>query len=339
VVNRGRATPLVTVIIPTHDHASTLDLAIGSVLTQSVDSLELVVIGDGVGDDTRDVMAGLADPRIRFVDEPKTPSRAELTRHRVLKSAASNFACYLGDDDVMLVDHIETMVATLQDVDFAHPLPIYIAADGTFAVHPTDVGNAACRNWHLKPEHNAISLTGVAHRLDAYRRLPAGWREPPEGWHSDHFMWAQWFRTPGLEFATGRRLTVLKFEASLRVGWTPARRRAELVEWIDRSADPGFDAWLHTQVVAALQESSSTFRLLYSDLLDMARGQQAQAESTLSASIARISELEGDLATLQGLHDEQQELRRALSATRTWRLHDRITLSRPLTWAQRRRGR
>ena len=46
------SSPAVTVIIPTHNHPGPLAFSIASVLQQSFEDLSLVVIGDGVGDDT-----------------------------------------------------------------------------------------------------------------------------------------------------------------------------------------------------------------------------------------------------------------------------------------------
>jgi hypothetical protein len=338
VVNAGQTRPLVTVIIPTHDHPSTLDLAVRSVLAQSVDAIELMVIGDGVGDATRTVLANLDDPRLHFVDEPKTPSRAELTRHRILTESPSTYACYLGDDDVMLADHIETMMALLDTVDFAHPLPMYIEPEGRLAVHPVDLSDPEYLRWHLHPDHNAISLTGVAHRIDAYRRLPFGWREPPSGWHSDHYMWEQWFRAPGLRFATGDRLTVLKFEASLRTGWSPERRRAELLHWIERTKSPDFDRWWRDRVTAALQASLSTYRLLHSDLMATAAAEQAQrslVEADLAVAQRQLQDIEQEVSKLR----VQESILAEMRSTKTWRLHDRLAATRLALWlARQRRG-
>ncbi len=177
----GRA-PLVTVIVPTHEHASTVDLAIRSVLGQDLTELELVVIGDGATDEVRAAVAPLlADPRVRFVDGPKTASRAENARHAVLARARSPFVAYLGDDDVMLPGHLSATVARLRVVDFTHPLPVFINGEGRLVARLTDLADERCRRWHEHPSRNAVSLTGVGHRLDAYRRLPHGWREAPPG--------------------------------------------------------------------------------------------------------------------------------------------------------------
>ena len=49
----------IAVIVPTHDHAATLPFSIGSITAQTVADLDIVIIGDGVGDDTRDAVADL----------------------------------------------------------------------------------------------------------------------------------------------------------------------------------------------------------------------------------------------------------------------------------------
>ncbi len=58
---------LATVVIPTHDHAQTLSFSVQSALDQTVEELEIFIVGDGVGEDTHDVMIqlGKADGRVR----------------------------------------------------------------------------------------------------------------------------------------------------------------------------------------------------------------------------------------------------------------------------------
>jgi glycosyltransferase involved in cell wall biosynthesis len=253
---------MVTVIVPTHDHASTLDFAVGSVLTQTVTDLDVVVVGDGVGDDTREVVRELSsDGRIRFLDVPKSPSRAEEIRHRVLTESRARYVCYLGDDDLMLPDHVETMVDLLSDADFAHPSPLMIRADGQLWPHPIDLQRPECIAWQLQPQRNAISLTGVAHRVEAYKRLPFGWRAAPAGRYSDHFMWEQWFRNSSIRFVTGDRLTVLKLDSSDRKTMTPEQRRREIAEWKARADDPTFSAQLTVMVTDAWRRWAVQARL------------------------------------------------------------------------------
>lgn len=63
-------TPRVTVIIPTYNWSSVLPYSIGSVLRQGFGDFELLVIGDGCTDDSGDVVGGIADPRVRWINRP-----------------------------------------------------------------------------------------------------------------------------------------------------------------------------------------------------------------------------------------------------------------------------
>ena len=60
-------TPLVTIIIPTHNRANLLMEAIASVTAQSYPRWEIIVVDDGSTDDTLMRLIGLGDPRIRVV--------------------------------------------------------------------------------------------------------------------------------------------------------------------------------------------------------------------------------------------------------------------------------
>ncbi len=369
-MSSDRGAPGTTVIIPTHDHPSTLDLAIASVLEQSAASLELVVIGDGVEDDTRDVIAAIDDPRLQFIDSAKSSSRAELVRHHVLMGARSNYVCYLGDDDLMLKDHVETMIEVLQSVDFAHPLPVYILPGGGFGAHLTDLSRSECREWHLHPARNAVSLTGAAHRLDTYRALPFGWRESPAGRWSDHYMWQQWFQAPGIRYRTNSRLTVLKFDSSLRGESSSEDRRTEMLRWLRRSDEEGFTDWLQSEATAAILTLASRFVVHADHVADVREKESADrlaVELELEGVRAQVRDLEAALRvqrdellefhdSLRGareayadLAEEQfkmrslaaQNLQRAVDAetesaavkaTRTWKLHDRFIGSVPMRW-------
>lgn len=318
--------PLVTVILPTHDHASTVDLAGQSVLGQSVRSLELVVIGDGATPEVRAaVVPLLSDKRVRFIDRPKTPSRAELVRHEVLAEATSPYVCYLGDDDIMLPDHVAATLERLKNVDFTHPLPVFIDRDGTLKAHVTDLADPRCRLWHQRPARNAVSLTGVGHRLDAYLRLPHGWQEAPPGRSSDHYMWQQWFANAEFRYATGSRLTVLKFEASVRTDMTAPQRRAEILAWLARSRRPGFDAWLADQAADAIRRAAIDLRLASDAQADHFARERDQLRTAEANAIEQAAEASALIRAMQATRTWR-------TATRMWRFRDRLVRLPPMRW-------
>lgn len=60
-------TPRVSVLIGAYNNASTIRQAIDSILGQTVENLELIVIDDGSADATRDVVTGVKDTRLRYL--------------------------------------------------------------------------------------------------------------------------------------------------------------------------------------------------------------------------------------------------------------------------------
>ena len=59
--------PTVSVIIPTYNRAHFVGRAIKSVLNQTYQDFEIIVVDDGSTDNTEEVVWGLKDERIRYI--------------------------------------------------------------------------------------------------------------------------------------------------------------------------------------------------------------------------------------------------------------------------------
>jgi glycosyltransferase involved in cell wall biosynthesis len=233
-----------TVILPTiAGRGPLLPLSAGSVLTQTVRDIELFIMGDGVDDATRGVIEGLMaqDPRVRFFDHPKHPRRGEPNRHAALAEARGKIVCYLCDRDMMLPNHVETMLALLKDADFAHTLISAIDPEGRFRfLAAMDLADAKDRATirHGWTNDNAIPLSYAGHTLAMYRRLPHGWRTTPDGQFTDLYMWEQFLTHPDCRAVSGTTPTVLYFPRYWRKDMTTEQKRAELQAWADRMRAP-----------------------------------------------------------------------------------------------------
>jgi GalNAc5-diNAcBac-PP-undecaprenol beta-1,3-glucosyltransferase len=124
-----------TVVVPTYDHGPTLRHSVGSALRQTVDDIEVLIVGDGMPDDAREVALELerSDERVRVLVNPKGESRGELHRHAALGEARGRLVFYLSDDDLWFPDHVESMTASLAaaGADFVHAPPIWRMDDGS----------------------------------------------------------------------------------------------------------------------------------------------------------------------------------------------------------------
>ncbi len=105
--------PLVSVIIPTHNRAPLLSASIESVLAQSYEKLELIVVDDASTDHTPDVVRSFKDSRLQYLRMPQN-RRAAAARNAGIARAKGSLIAFNDDDDLWLVQKLEKQVAQLQ---------------------------------------------------------------------------------------------------------------------------------------------------------------------------------------------------------------------------------
>jgi glycosyltransferase involved in cell wall biosynthesis len=127
------ATPRVSVVIPTHNHALFLPRAIEGVVAQSFPSWDLVVVDDGSTDDTPAVMAGLADgERIRYLRQARRERAA--ARNAGGRASRGEFVAFLDADDWWAPEKLGRQVALLDatpEACLCHTDCWVVAADGS----------------------------------------------------------------------------------------------------------------------------------------------------------------------------------------------------------------
>jgi glycosyltransferase involved in cell wall biosynthesis len=250
------------VIVPTFDHGATLRYSVGSALRQTVRDIELVIVGDGMPDEAREVALELerSDERVRFVDNPKGETRGEAHRNAVLREVTAPHVFYLSDDDLWLPEHLATMLAAFEvtGADFVHAAPLWRFGDGRWERPIVDLAQAPYRRL-IFDGRNRVPLSCGAHTLEAYRRLPHGWRPAPPDQYTDAWMWRQFAEQDGMRFACSRLPTALSFPGSARPGWTNERRVAELADWSAILDDPLRRLALHIELFEAELERLTFF--------------------------------------------------------------------------------
>ena len=244
-----------TILIPTTgDRGPVLGHSVASVLAQTVDDLELFIVGDGVTPETRAIAGELvrADPRVRFVDRPAHERRGEPYRHELLGGPATGaIVAYLCDRDLWLPTHLEELGRCLADADFAHTLRFRVdEADRYRFTHLSDLAGPDRIEREGYP--GLVPLSFAGHTLAAYRRLPHGWRTTPEGRQTDRYMWDQFLDEPWVRVATSAVPTVLSFKRGDHPGLSTAGRCEILERWSPRLEAPGGADAVQREVLLAL---------------------------------------------------------------------------------------
>ena len=108
----AQARPKVTVFIPVHNRELYIRVAVNSILAQTFEDFELVVVDDGSTDRTAEVLAGYADPRLRVLHNP-TNLGIPASRNRGLEAARGEYIALLDSDDHAYPDRLARQVKYL----------------------------------------------------------------------------------------------------------------------------------------------------------------------------------------------------------------------------------
>src|SRR3989304_595361 len=104
--------PRVSVIIPTYNTAHYIAPAVESVLGQTYQDTEIIVVDDGSTDNTRTVLTPYMDRIQYIVQDNKGRSEA---RNRGIHQSQGEFIAFLDADDLWLPDKLSQQVAALDE--------------------------------------------------------------------------------------------------------------------------------------------------------------------------------------------------------------------------------
>ncbi|MDQ6986806.1 MAG: glycosyltransferase family 2 protein, partial [Mariprofundaceae bacterium] len=163
--------PLISIALPVYNGGSTLGLAVRSIIRQSFQSWELIILDDASTDDSVDVMRDFHDERIRLVEgEENIGLSARL--NMAMDLAEGEYFARMDQDDVSFPQRLQKQFDYLQshpDVDLLSSNVLVFAGDGK-----------ALGQWQMvNGKHETIC------------------RQPWRGFYMAHPTWMgklQWFR-------------------------------------------------------------------------------------------------------------------------------------------------
>lgn len=131
---------LVSVIIPTYNRASLIKRSIMSVLNQTYNNLELIIVDDGSTDNTEEIVKSIKDERIVYIKQPN--KGACEARNNGIDYAKGEYIAFQDSDDVWHINKIERQLETLKETD----------ADIVFCINTPYDTNGKERDF--RPIHN-----------------------------------------------------------------------------------------------------------------------------------------------------------------------------------------
>lgn len=100
--------PLISVIIPLYNKAACIENTVHSVLKQSFQNFELIIVNDGSTDNSLDIVNKISDSRIRIID--KENEGVSDTRNRGVQESLGEYLLFLDADDYIYPDCLQRLL-------------------------------------------------------------------------------------------------------------------------------------------------------------------------------------------------------------------------------------
>ena len=129
---------LVSIITPSYNTARFIAETINSALAQTYTNWEMIIVDDCSTDNTDEIVAGFADPRIRYLKNERN-SGAAFSRNRALREARGRWVAFLDSDDLWAPDKLEKQLRFMEENGHRFSYTKYVEVD--------DDGNPLGRIW------------------------------------------------------------------------------------------------------------------------------------------------------------------------------------------------
>jgi glycosyltransferase involved in cell wall biosynthesis len=206
-----------------------LPYSIGSVLDQTFTDFELLVVGDACTDESADAVGAIAnsDARVHWHNLPLNRGHQAGPNNEGIRRARGALIAYLGHDDLWLPEHLEAMIAAVDDgAAIALSNALLVGADGVGRIGPAPNASWRPGAWirpttmlHAKSLALAVGGWRMPHatgdvdpEADLLRRMASSAGEPT------------WLP----------RLTAVKLSAAKRQNVYRDRPFHEQAAWLDR---------------------------------------------------------------------------------------------------------
>jgi glycosyltransferase involved in cell wall biosynthesis len=135
--------PLISIVVPTYNRLKTLPNTIQSILKQTYDHWELIIVDDGSTDGTEKLVHEYSarDSRIKYVfnGRNKGPSAA---RNTGIRHSQGEYIAFLDSDDEWLENHLIDSLTALQEEDLKVVFSLWLeknSAGQVYEIHDNDL--------------------------------------------------------------------------------------------------------------------------------------------------------------------------------------------------------
>lgn len=157
---------MVSIITSTYSRSERLKKAIESVINQTYDDWELIIVDDASKDDTEKVVKSFKDKRISYIKRTKNYGCDTRPKNRGIKASKGEYIAFLDDDNRYRPDHLAVLVKEIERTEADVVYGDRWVVDETGEISPRMAGGAEFEPFRLMRE-NFIDTSDVLIRRDA----------------------------------------------------------------------------------------------------------------------------------------------------------------------------
>lgn len=240
--------PSFSVIMATYNRGRHILPSIQSVLRQNCQDFELIVVGDCCTDDTAEVVASVASPKVRWLNLAERGGSQSFPNNAGIEMSRGNYIAYIGHDDIWAPDHLESLGKLFK----RDPLLDFAVAGALF--HGPRASNFRLVTGMFSDSSAALKHffppSSFGHRRDVTDRIGV-WLDPYKivlPVDSEFLLRAA---HAGMRFTSTQRISVQKFAAGHRYLSYLRHESGEQERMVRRMEQPGFEGYVASEVARA----------------------------------------------------------------------------------------
>ncbi len=147
-----------SIIIPTYNRANFLSKAINSILEQTYQDWELIIVDDGSTDNTKELVSQYQDERIKYIYQNNAERSA--ARNNGIKHATGNIICFMDSDNYYLSERLENLKTSIEKSEYKTAM---FYSDIIYHYSDTDIKKQKKgRHFAFPIDHDALMTDVIA---------------------------------------------------------------------------------------------------------------------------------------------------------------------------------
>ena len=170
--------PFFSVIVPLYNKARSVERCIESVVTQTEQDFELIVVDDGSTDESPEIVEGYGERGVRLVRQENFGGAGGQARNTGMKVASGRWFAFLDADDMWLPGHLAELRRTIEEQPSARLMstrPIELMEGVTIDHLPPEPQGSSRRliNYFLEAANNigVINCSSTAIHREVFERI------------------------------------------------------------------------------------------------------------------------------------------------------------------------